>query len=123
DFRNNVLDSTRNQLGRISVALTEAVNDQHHEGIDLNGVLGGDFFQVGGVQTLAHTANSGNATFTTTRTDVGALTDADYHLQRTATGWSLRREDTGATVTLAGTGTLADPLTADGLSIVVGGTA
>jgi flagellar hook-associated protein 1 FlgK len=118
-----VLDSTRNQLGRISVALADAVNDQHREGIDLSGALGGDFFAVGATQVLGNSANTGTGTVSVTRSDVGALTDADYYLQKTATGWSLKREDTGASVTLTGTGTVADPLVADGLSFVVGGTA
>ena len=123
DFRSNVLDPARNTLGRISVGLTDVINDQHHAGIDLSGTLGGDFFKVGGVQSLAHSANAGSATLAVTRTDVGTLTEGDYFLQKTATGWAMRREDTGASVTLSGTGTVADPLTADGLSIVVSGTA
>ncbi len=123
DFRNNVLDPTRNQLGRISVALADAVNDQHREGIDLSGALGADFFGVGATQVLGNSANTGTGTVSVTRGNVGALTDADYYLQKTATGWSLKREDTGASVTLTGTGTVADPLVADGLSFVVGGTA
>jgi flagellar hook-associated protein 1 FlgK len=123
DYRSNVLDPTRNQLGRITVAMTDAINTQHREGMDLSGALGGDFFAVGGVQVLHNSNNTGTGTVSVTRTDTGALTDADYYLQRTAGGWSLKREDTGATVTLTGTGTVADPLVADGLSIVVGGTA
>jgi flagellar hook-associated protein 1 FlgK len=57
-----------------------------------------------------------------TRTDTGALTEADYQLQFSAGTWTARRLDTGATVTLTGTGTVGDPLRADGLAIVVSGT-
>jgi flagellar hook-associated protein 1 FlgK len=121
DFRNNVLDPTRNQLGRIAIGITEAVNAQHRQGMDLNGLLGGDFFSAGGVQVLPHSGNSPSGAVTVTRTNVGAITDADYYLQRTGTGWTLRREDTGATVTMTGSGTVADPFVADGLSIVVDG--
>jgi flagellar hook-associated protein 1 FlgK len=123
DYRNNVLDSTRNQLGRISVALTSAVNEQHRAGIDLNGQLGGDFFGLGGVQTLPSSQNTGSGTVSVTRSDVGALTDGDYFLTRTGSGWSLQREDTGGTIPMTGTGTVADPFVADGLSFVVGGAA
>jgi flagellar hook-associated protein 1 FlgK len=122
DFRNQVLDPARNSLGRISVGLADVVNEQHRAGMDLSGNLGGNLFNVGGVQTLARTGNTGSGTLAVTRSDVTALTEGDYFLQKTASGWSLRREDTGATVTLTGTGTAADPLVADGLSIVVSGT-
>jgi flagellar hook-associated protein 1 FlgK len=123
DFRNNVLDATRNQLGRISVALASAVNNQHGEGMDLNGALGGNFFGVGAPQVLPNGNNTGTGTVAVTRGNVGALTDADYFITKTATGWSLQREDTGAAVAMTGAGTAASPFVADGLSIVVGGTA
>jgi flagellar hook-associated protein 1 FlgK len=122
-FRTQVLDPTRNSLGRMSVALTTVMNNQHHAGIDLSGNLGGDLFRIGGVDTLPSSLNAGTGTVAVTRSNVGGLTDGDYIMQRTTTGWSLRRTDTGASVALSGTGTLADPFTADGLSIVVGGTA
>jgi len=123
DFRNQVLDPARNALGHISVGLADVINDQHHAGIDLNGALGQDFFNIGGVQTLAKTSNTGSATLAVTRTSASALTESDYYLTKTATGWTMRREDTGATVTLSGSGTAADPFVADGISIVVSGTA
>jgi flagellar hook-associated protein 1 FlgK len=123
DFRSHVLDPARNALGRISVALADVMNEQHREGIDLNGALGGDFFGIGAPTVLGNTANTGGATVTASIADAGALTEANYYLEKTATGWSLKRDDTGASITLSGTGTAADPFTADGLSIVIGGTA
>jgi flagellar hook-associated protein 1 FlgK len=123
DFRNQVLDPARNALGHISVGLADVINDQHHAGIDLNGALGQDFFNIGGVQTLGKSSNTGSATLAVTRSNTSALTESDYYLTKTASGWTMRREDTGATVTLTGTGTVSDPLVADGMSIVVSGTA
>lgn len=123
DFRTQVLDPARNALGHISVGLADVINQQHRAGIDLNGQLGQDFFDVGGVQTLAKTSNTGSATLAVSRFSTSALTEGDYYLQKTASGWSMRREDTGATVSLSGTGTPSDPLVADGLSIVVSGSA
>jgi flagellar hook-associated protein 1 FlgK len=90
--------------------------------MDLNGELGGDFFAVGGVDVRPNANNTGNASATVTRTDTGALTDSDYILTNTAGGWTMRRSD-GSTVTMTGTGTVADPFVADGLSIVVSGAA
>ena len=123
DFRTEQLDPAHNALGRIAVALTDVVNSQHHEGIDLSGALGGDLFEVGDAQGLASSLNSGSGTLSVTRTDVGALTGRDYVLEMTSGGWELRDSLTGASVPMTGTGTAADPFVVDGLEIEVGGTA
>jgi flagellar hook-associated protein 1 FlgK len=120
DWRREMLEPARNELGRISLAIASQVNAQHHEGMDLNGALGGDFFTVGAVGIDDVTTNTGTAVPTATRTGIGALTGGDYVLANTGSGYTLRRQDTGATVSFTGTGTLADPILADGLSIVVG---
>ena len=127
-FRNEVLDSTRNTLGRISVAITDTINSQHRSGIDLTGALGGDLFSVGSVEVLPNSANTGGGVPTVTRTNVNALTTSDYILQKTGVAtppttttdtWSLRNVNTGAAVTMTGTGTSTDPFVADGISMVV----
>lgn len=120
-FRTQMLDPARNTIGQLSIALADVMNQQHNAGMDLNGDLGGDFFAVGGVEVRANANNNGTAGATVTRTDVGALTTRDYMLVSTAGGWSLQRADTGAVVPMTGTGTVADPFVADGLSIVVSG--
>jgi flagellar hook-associated protein 1 FlgK len=120
DFRREMLDPARNELGRITLAVANQVNAQHREGMDLTGALGGNFFNVGAVGVNGATTNSGNATVTATRTSVGAITANDYILQRTGTGYTMRRADNGASVSFTGTGTGADPILVDGMSIVVG---
>jgi flagellar hook-associated protein 1 FlgK len=120
DWRREMLDPARNELGRISLAIASQVNAQHREGMDLAGALGGDFFNVGGVGVTDVTTNTGTAVVTATRTNVGAISSSDYVLARTGTGFTLRRQDTGAAVTFTGTGTSIDPILADGLAIVVG---
>lgn len=123
DFRREQLDPARNALGRIGVALTEIVNGQHREGIDLSGALGGNLFSVGAVETLESTLNGGTGTVSVTRANIGGLTGNDYILEFTSGGWALRNSLTGAAVTMTGTGTAADPFVADGLEIEVGGSA
>jgi flagellar hook-associated protein 1 FlgK len=120
DYRRQMLDPARNDLGRITLAVVNQVNNQHHEGMDLNGYLGGDFFTVGGVDTTDSLANTGTATLAVTRTNVGALTANDYVLLKTGSGYTLRDKATGAAVAFTGTGTVADPILFDGLSLVVG---
>jgi len=120
DWRSQMLDPARNELGRIGVAIAGQVNAQHREGMDLTGAMGGNFFNIGAATATPATANTGTAAVTVTRANLGALQSNDYVLARTATGYTLRRQDTGAAVTFTGTGTAIDPIVADGLSIVVG---
>ena len=79
DWRREMLDPARNELGRITLAVASQVNAQHREGMDLTGALGGDFFNVGGVGVTYPTTNTGTALATATRTDLGA------HHRRTTT--------------------------------------
>jgi flagellar hook-associated protein 1 FlgK len=120
DFRREMLDPARNELGRITLAVANQVNAQHREGMDLNGALGGDFFNVGGIGVNGATTNTGNASVTATRTSVGATTAHDYILQRTTTGYTMRRADTGESVSFTGDGSALAPIQVDGMSIVVG---
>lgn len=121
-FRSEMLDPARNTIGKISVALADVMNDQHNAGMDLNGDMGGDFFEVGAVEVRAHANNTSGVSATVTRTGAGALTNFDYTLTNTAGGWTMRRSD-GASIAMTGTGTTGDPFVAEGLSIVVSGTA
>jgi flagellar hook-associated protein 1 FlgK len=121
DFRREMLDPTRNELGQIAVGLVSVVNAQHREGVDLSGNLGTDLFAVGAVEVSPNLHNSGTGAVSATRVDTGALTSLDYEMTWSGSAWSLRRRDTGAAVPMTGTGTVGDPFLADGMAIVVGG--
>jgi flagellar hook-associated protein 1 len=123
DFRTEQLDPARNALGRIAVGLTDVVNAQHREGIDLSGQLGGDFFAVGAAESLASSLNTGSAAVSVTRAAVGGLTGRDYVLEMTSGGWVLSDSLTGVSVPMTGTGAAGDPFVVDGLEIEVAGAA
>jgi flagellar hook-associated protein 1 len=120
DWRSEMLDPTRNELGRITLAVASQVNTVHREGMDLTGNLGGDFFNVGGVGVTYPSTNTTATTATATRTNLGAITTSDYVITKTATGYNVRNQDTGLPVTFTWAGGAADPLEFDGLSVVVG---
>lgn len=122
DFRRELLDPARNQIGQIAVALSEVTNTQHREGIDLAGNMGGDLFAVGGVEAMPDTTNTGSATVSVTRTGASALTPYDYVMRYTGSAWTMQRADNGAPVSFTGTGTALDPIVAGGVSIVLSGT-
>ena len=120
DWRKQMLDPARNELGRITLAVASQVNDVHREGMDLTGALGGTFFNVGSVGVVPATTNTSSAMATATRVDLGAVTTNDYVVTRVGTSYTVRRQDTGASVAFTGTGTNADPLLFDGMSVAVG---
>jgi flagellar hook-associated protein 1 FlgK len=123
DFRSQVLDPAQSTLGLISLGIANVVNGVQTGGVDLNGNPGQPMFAVGGVDVRVNAQNTGTATLAITRTNVGSLTASNYILQNTAGGWTLSNFATGANVPLTGAGTSASPFQADGLSIVVSGTA
>lgn len=120
DFRRDVLDPSRNALGRAAVALATTFNEQHRAGFDLNGQFGGDFFGIPAPTVLGNSNNTGTATVSASIADVSGLTTSDYRLRYDGSSWSATRSD-GTAVALSGTGTPGDPFVADGLAFVVGG--
>lgn len=101
DYRNNMLDSAQNRLGRTAIALADAFNSQHAEGYDLNGNLGtANFLTVGAPQVLPN-ANNNVATGVpvVTVADVTALTVSDYSVSFAAGNYSITRLSDNSTVT------------------------
>jgi flagellar hook-associated protein 1 FlgK len=116
-FRDQVLDPAANELGRLAIELGTFMNAQHRAGVTLSGKLGQDIFTVGSPQVVPGAGNSGsvNVAFD----DVSQLTAEDYRLDFDGSNWNLTRAGSGQPVPLSGTGTPADPLIAEGLSITV----
>ena len=104
--RNELIDPVFNELGRMSLAISNAVNTQHQLGMDLNNQIGGRFFtdinaasaQIG--RAAANLGNTGNIAVTVSVDDVSALTTANYNLTYSGgTGnYTLVNRDTNATV-------------------------
>jgi flagellar hook-associated protein 1 FlgK len=119
DFRTNVLDPARNQLGRAAIAMTDAFNKQSAQGIDLNGDAGGDFFSISDPAVFNSTANKGTGTVSATVADVSKLDASDYIMRFDGTNWSATTT-AGVTVPMTGTGTATDPFVVGGLKVTVG---
>lgn len=121
-YRSSVLQPALNQLGQVAIAFASAVNTQNSQGMDLNGNLGGNLFAVPSPQVLPAGSNSGAASISASIGNVGALTANDYVLRFNGSNWSATTTG-GNPVSVSGTGTAADPLTFDGLQLVVSGSA
>jgi len=115
DFREQMLDPARNQLGLLATGMAATVNEQHQLGVDLNGQPGGDFFLPLEATSAAHPGNSGLSSVSTVISDVTALTGDDYSLRFDSGQWTLTNLTTHAGQTGPG------PFTVDGLTIDVAG--
>lgn len=119
-FRSEVLDEARYALGRVVYGLTEAFNEQHRSGSDLNGLLGGDFFTSPSPSAVSPVTNAGNAVATATISDVSALKPTDYLLKYNGASWDIF-DKSGNLQTATGSGTAADPFIVGGVSIEITG--
>ena len=118
DFRREILEPTRNELGRTAVALSQEFNRIQGEGLDLGGALGEDLFAVGDPVVLGASGNSNSNAPDVAISSSAGLTGNDYRVDFDGANFQLTNTSTGQNVALSGTGTAADPFTADGLSIV-----
>jgi flagellar hook-associated protein 1 FlgK len=120
--RTQVINPALNQLGLIATAVAQSANSQQGLGLDLNGRLGANLFAVGAPAATPSSKNTDNTTASIGIANVGALTGDSYVLAYNAGAYTLTDTATGANVPLSGAGTPANPLTADGLSIVLSAT-
>ncbi len=120
--RTQAIDPALNQIGQIATAVAQSANTQQASGLDLNGQLGSALFSIGTPVASASIDNKSAVTAGVSITNIGALTADNYVLSYNGGAYTLTDQTTGANVAVAGAGTAASPLTANGLSIVLSGT-
>ena len=82
-YRNEVLGPTMRDVGQLSVAFADAMNTQNKLGMDLDGQIGTNIFDIPSFVGLAYEDTSGDYIVTGQLTEgKGAeLTDADYRIE------------------------------------------
>jgi len=65
-FRDDVLVPAQNQIGQMGLAIADAFNEQNKLGMDANGELGGNIFNIPTVGGYAYAANTGSSNMTAT---------------------------------------------------------
>ena len=131
-FRENALDPAMNNLGRIGVALVQQMNDQHKQGIDLNGNFGQNFFQDLNDPDLASSGRAQPSALNTPPKDQvlsvyfddpSALSNSDYLIEFTGpedTNYEIIRKNDGQMVKEGSLlGDLPQELNFDGLRVVL----
>jgi flagellar hook-associated protein 1 FlgK len=130
-YRNGVLDTAMNELGRLSVVVADQINQQLAQGLDLNGDFGATLFRdindpaLLGQRSIAQGGNSaGSGNFEVTVTDTSQLSIHDYEVAFTsATEFTVRRSD-GTDMGAFDLAIDPQPQLADGFSVsFVGGAA
>ncbi|ATE59414.1 flagellar hook-associated protein FlgK [Thauera sinica] len=94
-FRREALDTVQRDLGLIATTLATAFNTQHKLGVDLDGMLGTDFFKPAAVSV-----ESSAATIEIDPGAIGELTASSYSLAISGTTYTLTNLTTGASRTL-----------------------
>ncbi|MFA1238431.1 flagellar hook-associated protein FlgK [Serratia odorifera] len=124
-FRSEALDSARNQLGQIALAMADNFNQQHRAGFDINGDAGGDFFSFSGGRVVENTRNVGDATLGVSYTDTGKVQASDYHVEFDGNNWQVTRLSDNTPITAsAGTDASGTPTLAfEGLQVSIDGNA
>jgi len=101
DFRDGLLKDSFNSIGQVALALSEDFNAQHQLGLDLNGQLGGNFFN--DITTSLSAGSSfnnvaTNTVYQTTVTDSNLLRASDYRMSYDGTDYTLTRLEDNAVV-------------------------
>ena len=110
-FRDQVLTPTQNEIGRIALGIAMSINGQHRQGMDLNGNLGGDLFNIGAADVLHSRNNTGSGQIDVIVEDISQLSPDDFELTFDGANWSMTNLSNGQAV----------PLTPDGPDLVGGG--
>ena len=102
-YREDVLDTTLNSIGRLALSVTDQINRQLGQGLDLNGQFGNGLFRelndplLIGQRSLARLGNSdSSANLNVLVEDTTQLTTSDYEVEFTsATDYTVRRVSDG----------------------------
>jgi flagellar hook-associated protein 1 FlgK len=128
-FQNNDLNEGRNLLGRLTMAVSSAMNAQHRLGLDLDGKIGGDIFtpiDFSGQNILPPVPparmNGGTAALTMGISDVTKFAASDYLVSFSGptAGTISRRSDGQQT---AFDFAITSPVIVDGISLTQAGVA
>jgi flagellar hook-associated protein 1 FlgK len=120
-FQNTDLAEGRNLLGRLTLAISTSMNDQHKLGLDLDGNAGGNLFtptnlNTSGSNILKPTAQAVSTTLTLDIADVSKFAASDYEINFTGlTAGSITRKSDGVVTAFDFAAT--NPVVIDGLSI------
>lgn len=105
-YREDVLKPSVNALGRLAISISDQVNSQLGQGLDLKGQVGSSLFKdindpsLTGLRVRPVGTNDSNVSGDMKITDTKLLTTSDYRLDFDGTHYSARRLSDGAEMTV-----------------------
>jgi flagellar hook-associated protein 1 FlgK len=111
DYRSKSLDNAQNELGRIAIVMADAINAQHHLGLDQTGQPGGDVFYKASPVVTANSRNQTNAVINASIITAHDLTGSDYRMQYDGSSYTVTQLSNNKKTTLTSV-----PQTIDGVS-------
>ena len=81
------IEEVEKSLGQLAIAMADAFNQGNHNGVDLNGNLGGDIFTIAPVTTLG--SNSNSVTTTVNFGEGANVTTNDFYIEFTDTDYNV----------------------------------
>lgn len=131
-YREEVLDPTMNSLGRLALAVSDRINAQQTQGLDLKGEMGAALFgdynadSLMDLRAMPFSGNTSAADASLRITDTSSLSASDYRLEFDGTNYTARRLSDSASITVtsnAGTLSFADSSGKDqGFTVQISGT-
>jgi len=100
DTRNDLLDRSQNELGLIGLNIASAYNEQNRLGLDMDGELGQDIFNMPEVSVNFGQLNTATGIPAVTIENVSELTASDYRLVYGGTDYQLQKIPDGTIVAL-----------------------
>jgi flagellar hook-associated protein FlgK len=99
NFRSEALNLLAS-FNRLAVGLTNAINEQHRQGIDLKGAIGRDIFSTESIIATASDLNQGNAKVSVQIEAAADINNGSYILRydNNKNQWSVKSSATGASV-------------------------
>lgn len=119
DTRSQLVENTRNELGRLAASVVATLNARNAAGDDGDGDPGLALFTIGVPAVRAASSNTGSASLSVALNDARELTASDYLIERGASSWTIRRLADETILTPTGSGTAADPWVFDGVELTV----
>ncbi len=123
EFRDYILTDTRNDLGRVAIAMADTFNDAHLQGMDLNGNLGTNFFSFDAPSITPNVTNTGTGVISAVVSDATALTRYDYTLEFDGANWTMVSDSGNTSVPVADAAPADTTIVFEGLTVTVDGVA
>ncbi|WP_462379137.1 flagellar hook-associated protein FlgK [Pseudomonas sp. Marseille-QA0892] len=103
-YRDTALDQSYNTLGQLAITVSDTVNKQLGQGLDLSGLAGKPLFkdindtQAAAMRVLGRTGNTSTVSGSLSITDTSKLTSSDYRLAFDGTSYTARRTGDNAEI-------------------------